>query len=111
MSADTDGDAASPVVPALGRPLVRAEFWALGLALAAAGFGGLAVARAAGLVAGDPWFLGATALAQAALAAHYASRPDGYARGTLPVPRRWYEVAAVVAVGLCAGAVAALLLG
>jgi len=111
----TDGDATeepgSPVVPGLGRPLVRAEFWALGLALAAAGFGGLAVARGVGLVAGDPWFLGATALAQAALAAHYASRPDGYARGTLPVPRRWYEVAGVVAVGLCTGVVAALLLG
>lgn len=100
-----------PAVPVLGRPLVRAEFWALGLALAAVGFGGLAAARAAGLAAGDPWLLGATAAAQAVLAAHYARRPTGYARGTLPVPRRWYEVVAVVTVGLGAGAVAALLLG
>jgi hypothetical protein len=106
-----EADSAPPVVPVLGRPLVRAEFWALGLVLAAVAFGGLAAARAAGLAAGDPWLLGATAAAQAVLAAHYARRPTGYARGTLPVPRHWYEITAVVAVGLGTGAVAALLLG
>jgi hypothetical protein len=106
-----DATPSSPAVPCLCRPLVRAEFWALGLTLAAIAFGGLAAARAGGLAAGDPWLLGATAAAQVVLAAHYARRPDGYARGTLPVPRRWYELAAVVAVGLCAGAAAALLLG
>jgi hypothetical protein len=103
-------DERPPVVPVLGRPLVRAEFWAALLALAAVAFGGLAAARAAGLVAGDPWLLGATALAQAALAAHYARRPLGYARATSPVPRGWYEAAAVVAVGLVAGAGATLAL-
>lgn len=105
---DPDGTE-PPVVPVLGRPLVRAEFWAALLALAALAFGGLAAARAAGLAAGDPWLLGATALAQAALAAHYARRPPGYARATSPVPRAWYERVAVVAVGLAAGGVAALL--
>jgi hypothetical protein len=110
MPSETD-DAGSPAVPLLGRPLVRAEFWALCLALAAAGFGGLAVARAAGAVAGDPWLIGAAALAQAVLAGHYGRRPAGYARGTLPVPRHWYRVVGVVAVGLGAGAVAALVVG
>ena len=106
---NTDPNPAS--VPVLDRPLVRAEFWALGLALAAVAFGGLAAARAAGLATGDPWLLGASAVAQAVLGAHYARQPTGYARGTFPVPRRWYEITAVVAVGLGSGAVAALLLG
>jgi hypothetical protein len=111
---ETDSSAADPdppTVPGLGRPLVRAEFWAILLALAAVAFGCLAAARALGAVAGDPWLIGAAAVAQAGLAGHYARRPVGYAHGTLPVPVRWYRIVAVVAVGMVAGAVAALLLG
>lgn len=100
-----------PVVPGLGRPLVRAEFWAVLLALAAVAFGSLAAARALGTVAGDPWLIAAAALAQAGLAAHYARRPMGYARGTLPVPGHWYRIVAVVAVGVAAGGAATYLLG
>ncbi|WP_276260364.1 hypothetical protein [Haloglomus litoreum] len=105
------GDPGSPVVPVLGRPLVRAEFWAILLAVAALAFGSLAAARAAGAVGGDPRLIGAAALAQASLAAHYARRPMGYARGTLPVPGHWYRIVAVVAVGMAAGAVATVVLG
>jgi hypothetical protein len=109
--ASGSGDSEPPVVPVLGRPLVRAEFWAVLLALAAVTFGSLAAARALGAVAGDAWLIGAAAVAQAGLAAHYARRPAGYARGTLPVPGRWYRIVAVVAAGMAAGAVAAFLLG
>jgi hypothetical protein len=107
-----DSDSADPpAVPVLGRPLVRAEFWAILLALAALAFGGLAVARALGAVAGDPRFIGAAALAQAGLAGHYARRPVGYARGTLPVPVHWYRIILFLLVGVVAGAIAALVVG
>ncbi|WP_254831853.1 hypothetical protein [Haloglomus salinum] len=108
---DDETSADPPTVPVLGRPLVRAEFWAILLALAAVAFGSLAVARALGAVAGDPWLIGAAAVAQAGLAGHYARRPVGYARGTLPVPAHWYRIIAVLTAGVAAGAVAALLLG
>jgi len=108
---DDTGGAGPPAVPGLGRPLVRAEFWATGLALAALVFGGLAAARALDLAPGEPWLLGLAALAQFGLAVHYARRPAGYARGTLPVPGRWYRLVAVVVLGVVVGAVAAMLLG
>ncbi|WP_254823402.1 hypothetical protein [Haloglomus halophilum] len=108
---DDETSADPPTVPVLGRPLVRAEFWAVLLALAALSFGGLAAARALGAAAGDPWLIGAAAVAQAGLAVHYARRPPGYARGTLPVPVHWYRIILFLLVGVAAGAIAALVVG
>jgi hypothetical protein len=87
----------------------RATFVAAGFLFLAVQFAGLAVLQATANGATGYGYVAACAMNAiiAALAYHY---PENFARGDEPAPRRWFELAGLLAVLLALALVATLLL-